>query len=287
LLGSWTLDPVLLGTLMLAAALYGWGAARRGGRWPAWRTASFMAGLLVVALALLSGIDSYAQELLSVHVLEHLMLILLAPLLLACGAPVRLALGACPRGGRRVVAALLHGRAVRVLTRPSCAFALFTAVVLGTHLSGVYEAALRSPALHAAEHIAYLCSGLLLLVPLLAADPLPHPPGAIARFSWLMGAMLVMALPAGVFLFAGSVSYRSYLAPAHVLHISALADQRLAGVLMLVVGGALMGALAIALAMSAMRAEEMRQRRRESYLPARTAAGNPLVSVPAREPAGG
>lgn len=265
LLGDWTLDPLLLCVLCFAGALYGWGAIRCRTRWSARRMTSFMGGLFVVALALLSGIDQYADELLSVHVLEHLLLILIAPLLLLWGAPVRLALGASPPAGRHALAALLGSRTVHVLTRPAFGFALFTVVVLGTHLTGVYEAALRNQAIHACEHAAYFWSGLLFLAPLLAADPIPHPPGAIARFSWLMAAMVVMALPAGVFLLDGRVHYPFYVTPAHALHTSALSDQRAAGALMLVGGGVVMGVLAIVIAMSAMLAEERRQKRRDSY----------------------
>lgn len=265
LLGDWTVDPLLLCGLCFAGALYGWGAIRCRARWPARRTTSFMTGLFVVALALLSGIDPYADELLSMHVLEHLLLILIAPLLLLWGAPVRLALGVSPSAGRHAIAALLGSRTLHVLTRPAFGFTLFTVVVLGTHLTGVYEAALRNQAIHACEHAAYFWSGLLFLAPLLAADPIPHPPGAIARFSWLMAAMVVMALPAGVFLFDGHVHYPFYVAPARALHTSALSDQRAAGVLMLVGGGVVMGVLAIVIAMSAMLAEERRQKRRDSY----------------------
>lgn len=294
LLGDWTLDPLLLCALCFAGALYGWGAIRCRTHWPVRRTTSFVAGLFVVALALLSGIDRYADELLSMHVLEHLLLILIAPVLLLWGAPVRLALSASPPPGRRAIAALLRSRTVHVLTRPACGFVLFTVVVLGTHLTGVYEAALRNQAIHACEHAAYFWSGLLFLAPLLAVDPIPHPPGAIARFSWLMAAMVVMALPAGVFLFDGHVHYPFYVAPAHALHTSALTDQRTAGVLMLVGGGVVMGVLAIVIAMSAMLAEERRQKRRDGYAdlhpvrtPADPAVGDgPAARDPARELAG-
>jgi putative membrane protein len=276
-LGDWAVDPPLLCALCVAGLLYVWGAIRCGGRWAMWRTASFMAGLLVVALALTAGIDRYADELLSMHVLEHLLLILIAPALLLWGAPVRLALSASPRAGRRAIAGLLRSRAVRVLTRPAVGFVLFAAVVLGTHLTGAYQAALRNQTVHACEHAAYFWSGLLFGAPLLAADPVPRPPGAIARFSWLMAAMVVMALPAGVFLFDGHVHYWFYVAPAHALHVSALADQHTAGVLMLVGGGVVMGVLAIVIAMDAMLAEERRQQRRDTYAAARE---------PARELAG-
>ncbi len=280
LLGNWSVDPVLLAVCLLAVSLYVWGMVRSRRRWPAWRLASFTGGLLVLLLALTSGIDEYADELLSIHVIEHLLLILLAPTLILWGAPVRLALSASPPAARHAIGALLRGRWVRLLTRPACGFALFTLVVLGTHLTGVYEAALRNQTIHALEHAAYFWSGMLFLLPLLAADPIPHPPGAITRFSWLMAAMLVMSVPAGVFLFETRVRYPFYLAPARALHTFALSDQRAAGMLMLVAGGVAMGALAIVVAMGAMIAEERRQRRRDAYLPA---DGQP---APAREMAG-
>jgi cytochrome c oxidase assembly factor CtaG len=181
---------------------------------------------------------------------------------------VRLALSACPPAGRHAIVRLLRARGVRLLTRPACGFALFTLVVLGTHVTGFYALALRNPAIHAGEHAAYFCSGMLFLLPLLAADPVPRPPGAIARFSWLMAAMVLMSVPAGVYLFDPHVRYRFYLAPARALHTSALADQRAAGMIMLVAGGLAMGALAIVIAMQAMLAEERRQQRRDAHLPA-------------------
>ena len=123
-LGSWTVDPLVLGACAAAGALYVWGMLRSRRRWPAWRALSFLAGLAVVLLALLSGIDRYADELLSVHVIEHLLLILLAPVLILWGAPLRLALRACPPAGVHLIARLLRGRLARLLTRPACGFAL-------------------------------------------------------------------------------------------------------------------------------------------------------------------
>jgi putative membrane protein len=272
LLGTWTVDPLPIGALCLTGALYGWGALRCRGRWPAWRAASFMAGLFVVALALLSGVDRYADELLSVHVLEHMLLILAAPVLVLWGAPARLALVASAPAARRTIAGLVRSRAARFLTRPACGFVLFALVVLGAHLTGFYEAALRNPMLHASQHAACFWSGMLFLAPIVASDPIAHRPGAIARFSWLMAAMVVMSLPAGVFLFDAHVRYPLHLAPARALHTSALADQRSAGMLMLLGGGLAMGALAIVIAMGAMIAEERRQQRRDAYLDERGAA---------------
>ncbi len=270
MLGSWQLDPGVLVGCAAAAGLYGWGVVRSRrdarGHWPPWRLASFMAGLLVLMCALLSGIDRYSDELLSIHVVQHLLLILAAPALLVEGAPVTLALSACTSAGRRAIGAVLRRRWVRVLTRPTCGFALFAIVVLATHLTGLYEVALRDQTVHDFEHAAYFWSGIVFLLPLIAADPIPHPPSAIARFSWLMAAMTVMFLPAALFMFDEHVRYPFYLAPARALHVSALADQHAAGMLMLFAGGIAMAALAILVAMEAMIREERRQLRRDSYL---------------------
>jgi putative membrane protein len=284
MLGSWRLDPGVLAVCAATASLYAYGvlrARRRArGHWPLWRGASFVVGLLVLMTALLSGIDAYADELLSVHVVQHLLLILLAPALLLWGAPVRLALSACSSTGRSTIGVVLRRRWVRVLTRPACGFALFTIVVLSTHLTGLYEVAIEDQTVHAFEHAAYFWSGALFLLPILAADPVPHPPGAITRFSWLMAAMTVMFLPAAVFMFDGRVRYPFYLAPARALHVSALADQRAAGMIMLFAGGVAMAALAILVAMEAMILEERRQLRRDSYLYAdREEPANPSTSL--------
>ena len=266
MLGSWQLDPGVLAVCAATAALYGSGVVRSPKHWPLWRTASFMLGLLVLMTALLSGIDPYSDELLSIHVVQHLLLILAAPALLLWGAPVRLALSACSPAGRGAIGALLRQRWVRVLTRPACGFALFTIVMLGTHLTGLYEVALRDQTVHAFEHAAYFWSGLIFLLPILAADPVPHPPSAIARFCWLMAAMTVMFIPAALFMFDEHVRYPFYLAPARALHRSALADQHAAGMIMLFAGGVAMAALAILVAMEAMILEERRQQRRDQYL---------------------
>jgi cytochrome c oxidase assembly factor CtaG len=272
LLGDWSFDPVLSAVLALSGALYAFGAVRvrrlGHGGWPYRRAACFMAGLLTIAVALESGVDRIGdQALLSVHTAQHMLLALLAPALLLCAAPVRLALAAGTRPLRATLAAALSSRGIRLLTRPLAGCLLFAAVMLATHLRVVFEAALEHPTLHALEHAAYFWSGILLLAPLIAADPLAHRPGGLARFCWLMAAMTAMAVPGALLTFAEGVSYPFYLAPAHALGRSALADEHLAGAIMWVGGGVAMFALALVLAFAAMLEEERRQRRREQYLP--------------------
>lgn len=274
LLGAWTLEPGVIAALLAAAALYGWGFARaraaRGG-WPPWRATSFAAGLLTLAVALLSGVDRISDELLSVHMVQHMLLALLAPVLLLCGAPVGLAFAAGARASRATLGALLGSRAIRALTHPAVGLAVFAGVVLSTHLTGLYQLALEHETVHALEHAAYFWSGMLLFAPLIAADPLPRPPAPLARFSWMMGAMTAMAVPGALLTFSERVRYPFYLAPARELGRSALADQHLAGAIMWVGSGIAMFALALGVTLSAMLAEERRQRRRELHLDARAA----------------
>lgn len=279
LLGDWQLDPTVLALCSVSAALYGYGVLRSRKAWPLARSASFLAGLLVLTEALLSGIDAYSGELLSVHVVQHLLLILVAPTLLLWGAPVRLALSSASPAARARIGWVLHQPWVRVLTRPTLGFVLFTIVVLATHLTGLYDLALRNTTVHSLEHAAYFWSGVVFLLPLVAADPVPRPPGAIVRFSWLMAAMTVMSIPAALLIFDDRVRYPFYLAPARALHRSALADQHAAGMIMLFAGGAAMALLAILVAMEAMIHEERRQLRRDAYL-------DPDGAGPADLPAG-
>jgi cytochrome c oxidase assembly factor CtaG len=271
LLGAWSFEAALALALLAIAGLYLRGALGLGSRWPLRRTASFIVGLAVLALALMSGIDSYAEQLLSVHMLQHLLLALLAPALLLAGAPVRLALAAGPPRLRRRVARALRSRPGRALAHPLTGCTLFAATMLVTHLTGVFELALEHPAVHATEHAAYFLSGVALLAPLIAADPVPHPPAPLARFAWLMVAMTAMAVPGALLALSQHVHYSHYLATSRALGRSPLTDQQLGGAIMWIGGTLAMFALALWLALATMVAEERRQRRRELHAARREA----------------
>jgi cytochrome c oxidase assembly factor CtaG len=229
--------------LIAYAALYAAGV-RRVRSWPAARSVSFAAGLGLVALAREAPLD----ERLSGHMAQHLILGVAAPLCLAAGAPVRLALGAL-RDPRPLARAL---RALPVT--PLTGWIAFSAVLLGTHLTGLFELGVRHPLVHGIEHLALLAAGLLFWAPLVGADPLPHPPGPAARLAWLLAAMPPMGL-VGARLLTGGVAYPSY---------PSLADQRTAAGVMWGAGSLLMAAATVAIVFAAMLREEARQRRREA-----------------------
>jgi cytochrome c oxidase assembly factor CtaG len=265
ILSQWSFDPGLACALVAAALLYVVGFARAPRRWPVARCVSFLAGLAAVCVALLSGVDGYADSLLSIHMVQHMLLVMVAPVLLAWGAPVRLALAASPRRARRRIAALLHAAPVRMALHPLVGSVAVCALLLGTYFTGLFALTLRNATVHELEHGALLLCGLVLFVPLVAADPLPRPPSALARLCSLTLVMTAMVVVGAVLSFQGSVRYAPYAATARAMHISALADQQLAGVVMWFGGGLLGGVLTVAVVSEALFAEERRQRRRDLY----------------------
>jgi putative membrane protein len=265
LLGVWNIDPGLIVVLAGCAVGYLLAARRVRGGWPRKRSASFLAGLAVLATALLSGLDTYADDLLSVHMVEHMLLMMVAPVLLVSSAPVRLALAASGRRGRRAIATLLHHRAVALATRPAFGATLLCTVIFVTYLTGLFELSLRNQTVHTIEHAAFFWSGVVCFAPLVAADPLPRPAGALSRFGWLMVVMTAMVVVGALLSFDTAVRYPHYLGPARALHVSALADQQLAGVVMWFGGGIFGAALMLILVTQALFAEERRQQRRDRY----------------------
>jgi putative membrane protein len=274
LLGShWQLSWSVAFAAAAAANVYLLAARNTGGRWPLRRSASFLAGVACVMVALQSGIDTYDDQLLSVHMVQHMLLLLVAPPLLLGGRPVILALSAMPPQRRnRLARALARTRA---FTGPLQALCFFTAVLAVTHLPSFYDATLTHPALHDLEHALYLLTGLLLFSPLLDADPAPrHRLGGLARLAYVLAAMVPMALIGAYLNRHAALVYAPYGPPAKALGVSALDDQAQAGAVMWVVGNAIMAAIGLWVAVAAMVAEERRQAARDTRAASMPAGGD-------------
>ncbi len=174
---AWTFDAVAVALIVVTGALYLLGVHRlhvRGDRWSIARTLSFCGlGLGALTVATSSSLATYDTTLLSMHMGQHMVLSMLAPVFLALGAPVTLALRTLPRGGRRVVLAVLHSRVAAVLAFPPVAFVLFVLTPWVLYFSPVYEATLRSAALHDLLHLHFVLIGCLFFWPLLGLDPVP------------------------------------------------------------------------------------------------------------------
>jgi cytochrome c oxidase assembly factor CtaG len=167
--------PLLL--VLLPAGLYLLGVRRlraRGDDWPVGRTVAFVAGGCgTIAFATLSGLAAYDESLFAVHMMQHMLLSMVATVFLALGAPVTLALRTLPRAPRARLMALLHSRFVRVVSFPLLPWMLFVASPFALYFSGWYEATLDNRVLHELLHLHFLAVGALFFWPLLGIDPIP------------------------------------------------------------------------------------------------------------------
>ena len=248
-------------------------ATLRVSRWPRRRTASFLAGVGCVIVALQSGIGAFDDRMLSDHMIQHLLLLELAPLLLLGGRPAILVLRAAPRARRPAIAR----RFMRLspVTHPLSCLGIFSAIVLATHLPGFYDATLSDNALHELEHSLYLVAGLFLWWPMLDGDPVvSRRLGGLGRLVYVIAAMVPMTL-IGAYLYRDpTVLYQPYVAAARTVGISAIADQQDGGAIMWVLGSIVMVVAGLWQAMAALVAEERRLQVGERAA-ARAALGEP------------
>jgi cytochrome c oxidase assembly factor CtaG/cytochrome c2 len=237
-------------------------SARRRSTWAPARAAAFALGVAALLVALSPPLDAQADERLSAHMVQHLLLTLVAAPLLVAGAPVALVLRALPRHAARHLTRVLRSPAGRLGTHPLLAWSLLPALMLATHLTGLYEYALGHPQAHAAEHAAYLAAALLFWLPALGGEPLWRRLGAVGRLLYLLLAMPAMAAPGIVLSLDQHVRYSSYGSGA-----AALADQRAAGTIMWVAGSVLAAGLTVLAAWLALEQEERRALAREARQP--------------------
>jgi putative membrane protein len=285
---GWSFPPQVVVPLALSAELYLLAVQRIRGRarprWRASRTSCFLGGLAVLAISLESPIDAYAHRLLSVHMIQHMLIMQVGAPLLLLGRPITLTLAASPRWVRTRLAGLAHSRAARVVGSPVVGFGSFAVVLWAAHLSPLYEATLTNPPLHELEHAVFLIAALLFWWPLVARDPgavrLSHP----ARLLYVFLSMPVMSLLGFVLSSSNHVLYLHY---AFVSGSGALGDQRLAGTLMWE-GSMLVSAVALsAILLDWMHREEretvrqdlVRDRSRVREAPAEIAGGTSETGV--------
>ena len=220
--------------IIIAAALYIAGLVvlhRRGDRWPVPRSLSFLlGGLGAIAIATMSALGTYDTVLLSVHMVQHMILMMVAPMFLALGAPITLALRTLRPRPRSLLLAVLHSRVARVLTFAPLTLALFIATPFALYYSPFYEVSLRSGFWHAFLHLHFIIIGCLLMWPLMGIDPVP------GRISYpLRLLMLFLMLPFHAFLGISIMSSTKliaenwYLAFNRAWPPSPLDDQYLAG----------------------------------------------------------
>jgi putative membrane protein len=243
---SWTIDPALL-WVIFAATLYWLGSAGARPRSAArrWRTMAFAAGLATIVVALASPLDGLADKLQWAHMLQHVLLLLVAPPLLALARPWNRMWRGLPLGLRRSVAReVTRGRwsshlrrAARVLGDPVLSWLVFSVTLAFWHVPFAYDATLRSSLVHALEHGLFFGTGLLFWTRVIDSPPWRSPLPDGARAVYVVSAMVAGWLLALVLAVSSSPLYTPYAAEAsRPGGISALADQQLAAGVMWVPG---------------------------------------------------
>ena len=211
--------------------------ARYPGRvFSAWRIAAFVAGVAFSVGVVLPAADAAADASFASHMLQHIVLWLVAPPLILLGAPLLL-LVAVPRPRTaRAFTAFAHSRAGLTLFAPLTAWLLYVFVLWGAHFSPLYELALEHPAIHVLEHALFFGVSLLFWGTVVQAGYAPRPVSYPVRMFFLF-----FAIPQGAFLGFALNASQHVLYPSYLAHFasvaSALSDQHDGADAMWILGG--------------------------------------------------
>jgi putative membrane protein len=228
--------PVNLGLILVALVyLRGWNHLRNAT--PnvilAWRAVAFLAGLLVVWIAAGSPLAMLDEQLLSVHMVQHLLLMTAAAPLILLSSPVLPLLHGLPTFAMRrpLLRLAMAQRVGSVLANPVFCWLVSTAILIGWHVPAAFALALGSESWHRVEHASFLAAGLLFWWPVIPSWPsLSHPRWSLVVYLFL--ATLPCDALSAFLAFCGRVVYSSYLVVPRRFDISPLEDQQCAGALM-------------------------------------------------------
>jgi cytochrome c oxidase assembly factor CtaG len=231
--------------VVLSAVVYlrGWWLLRRAGVpfLPPWRAVSFLSGLCSVWIALASPIDAINEYVLTAHMLQHMLLMMVAPPLILLGAPlVPMARGLPSVVARRVAAPIATRPAVEqmghALTNPVAGALLMGVVMFAWHTPILYELALSSESWHEVEHASFLVASLIFWWPVVLPWPSRERWPRWAMVPYLLLADLQNTALAAILAFSDRVLYPSYSEAPRIFGLSALEDQVAAGAFMWVAG---------------------------------------------------
>jgi len=240
LLLDWRFD-YLLGTAAVGVVvLYLLGVHRlrkRGDSWPPGRTVAWFIGCLTIVLATSSGLGRYAQSQFSLHMISHMMLGMMAPILLVLGAPVTLALRALPAAGRNnppglreAIVAVVHGRLARILTHPLVVLPLFIGSFYAVYFTGLFDDMITSHFGHLLMSVHFLLVGYLYYWVIIGVDPGPRRVPPMVKLG-----LLLAALPFHAFFGLALMNSHELLAPDYYRKLALpwvgdlVADQRVGG----------------------------------------------------------
>jgi cytochrome c oxidase assembly factor CtaG len=286
LLTGWSLDiqvwlPILLVAWAWLAAVRRVDGAHPGNPVPRRRSAAWLGGLAVLVLALESPLALYDTTLFTAHMLQHLLLTLVAAPLLVLAGPITLLLRvSTPEVRKRWILPVLHSRLVSFVGHPLVAWLIFMAVMWGSHFSHLFDASLEDPTIHELEHGLFLVAAMLFWWPVMGVDPAPHRLPHPARIGYLALGMPFSSFLGLAIFSAGTVLYHHYATLHRTWGQSAITDQGWAGGIMWA-GGDLVFLIGLLLAVGAwLRAEEAEGHRIDQQLD-REQATRDRASTPA------
>lgn len=216
--------------MLIAAALYARRAttlAARGRPVPLWRQICFAAGLLVIALALITPLSDLADELVIAHMIEHLAIGDIATLLIVLGLTGPLL---------QPILAIRFFDRLRVLCNPLVAMPLWAFMMFFWHAPPLYDAAYGTSLVHFIEHGTFIATGILLWMPVFGPLPMPTWFTAGWKVVYVILMRLIATVLGNILMWDGQVLYNVYAAGEAKHHIDAVTDQSIAGVVMMVEG---------------------------------------------------
>ncbi|MEU2669282.1 cytochrome c oxidase assembly protein [Streptomyces sp. NPDC007164] len=231
-------DPFFLVGCLLGIGLYAYAVLRlrrRGDSWPAGRIVFFVVGVLSIALVMCTRLNDYGMVMFSVHMVQHMVISMLSPILLLLGAPVTLALRALPVAGRgrtgprELLLKLLHSRYMKIITHPVFTIPLFIASLYGLYFTPIFDFLMGSKTGHIAMMVHFLAVGLVFFWPIMGVDPGPHRPGYVMRMLELFAGMPFHAFFGIALMMATTPMVETYENPPASLGVDALSDQGWAG----------------------------------------------------------
>ncbi|MBX7551025.1 cytochrome c oxidase assembly protein [Streptomyces sp. NPDC004232] len=235
---QWSADPFFLVACLLGLGLYGWGVVRlrrRGDQWSAGRTAAYVVGVLTVALVMCTKLNDYGMVMFSVHMVQHMIISMLSPILILLGAPVTLALRALPvagkgrKGPRELLLMLLHSRYMRIVTHPAFTIPMFIASLYVLYFTPLFDTLMGSKAGHIGMMVHFFAVGMVFFWPIMGVDPGPHRPGYVMRMLELFAGMPFHAFFGIALMMASQPMVSTFEHPAASLGVDALSDQNAAG----------------------------------------------------------
>jgi cytochrome c oxidase assembly factor CtaG len=260
---AWTFDPGPIVAVGVAGVLYvvRWRRVRRdeGARGAGgWRLASFLAGLALILVALVSPVDALGEQLFVMHMAQHIVLLDLAPILLILGL-TRMILRPVTRRIHRIE------QAVGFLAHPVFAVLLYAATIWVWHIPALYDDTLKTPLLHAFEHVTFLSAGLLFWWHLLSPIRSRFRLGGLGPVLYVAATkLLVGALGIGI-TFSPDLLYTWYAHFGVIWAMAPLASQQAGGALMTVEQESILGVVLITMFVRALGEEERREARAERY----------------------